>query len=94
MFRRYDISIEVTASAIHLNGIEKQLGCSISEPSNWVEYGGAKERGLTFLDKEGKELTSAVFMHQPIFQPLSDKDDTDITEYAPVKMTTLRRKKL
>ena len=68
MFRRYTIVITVNETmAEQLHGVEKELGCSISEPSNWVEYGSTSERGLTFLDKNGRELESSIFIHQPYF---------------------------
>jgi len=74
MFRRYTISIEVVDDAsVELDGLERVLGCSISEPSNWVEYGSTTERGLTFLDRKGNELSSPVFQHQPYF-PSSQHD--------------------
>lgn len=78
MFRRYTISIEVSnASSLPSNGFEKVLGCSISDPSNWVEYGSVKERGLTFLDREGRELTSPVFLHQPILTSSNTESEID-----------------
>ncbi len=49
------------------------FGCSVTEPSNWLPYGTTKERGLTFLDKAGKELISSVFKHQSYFNLLSEK---------------------
>ncbi len=81
MFRRYTISIELTNPAsVTLDDLEKILGCSISEPSNWVEYGSTKERGLTFLDKEGTELASAVFVHQPLFTALHNNTNNEMDD--------------
>ncbi len=81
MFRRYTISIEVNdAVAKHIDGIEKVFGCSISEPSNWVEYGSTKERGLTFLDREGHELASPIFKHQPYFTSPEDREESEVDE--------------
>lgn len=92
MFRRYSIIIEASGEAAeHLNGIEKVLGCSISEPSNWVEYGSTKERGLTFLDENGRELTSPVFVHQPYFIPMADNDESEVAEIRSFVVDALAR---
>lgn len=92
MFRRYTIVIEAGGeTAEHLNGIEKVLGCSISEPSNWVEYGSTKERGLTFLDENGHELTSPIFVHQPYFTPLADDDESEVSEIRNFVVDALTR---
>lgn len=78
MFRRYTISIEVSdTSSLPSNGFEKVLGCSISEPSNWVEYGTTTERGLTFLDRQGRELISPVFLHQPFLTSSNAENEID-----------------
>jgi hypothetical protein len=81
MHRRYVISIEASDAALaNLTGIDTEFGCSVSEPSNWIEYGSTDDRGLTFLDKEGKELASPVFVHQPVFNALSSGSDSEIAE--------------
>ena len=81
MFRRYTIDIEINeAAATNAVGVVKRFGCSVSEPSSWVEYGTTKERSLTFLDQNGQELNSSVFPHQPYFNSLADKMETEIDE--------------
>lgn len=45
-----------------------------------MEYGATKERGLTFLDKDGKELDSVVFKHQQYFNSLNDKTISEKSE--------------
>lgn len=81
MFRRYVISIELADAAVgDLNGLQTELGCSITEPSNWVVYGSTTERGLTFLDSDGKELVSTIFAHQPIFKALDRKAGDEVAE--------------
>lgn len=81
MFRRYSIVIEPSdMTAELLSPVDKILGCSVSEPSNWVEYGSTKERGLTFLDKDGCELTSSIFLHQAYFASVKNKEENEIDE--------------
>ena len=92
MFRRYVIYIELTGAAtVDLQNVEKEFGCSISEPSNWVEYGSTKGRGLTFLDKEGKELSSSVFVHQHVFNASRAEGDSEIDEIKDVVYQMLSR---
>ncbi|MBD0331045.1 MAG: hypothetical protein ICV66_00155 [Chitinophagaceae bacterium] len=81
MFRRYTIHIEIKEGAVeNKKDMLEILGCSISEPSNWVEYGSTRERGLTFLDKNGNELQSFVFQHQPYFNSLREKTGSEENE--------------
>ncbi len=81
MFRRYTIHIEINESAVeNKQEIITMLGCSVSEPSNWVEHGSTKERGLTFLDKDGNELESVVFQHQSYFNSLKEKTGSEANE--------------
>jgi hypothetical protein len=81
MFRRYKISIELTGEAKQTKEeVLKIFGCSVSEPSNWVEYGSSLERGLTFLDETGKELDSFVFKHQARFNTLEEKTGSEEKE--------------
>jgi hypothetical protein len=92
MFRRYTISIDVNgAVAEHIDGIEKVFGCSVSEPSNWVEYGSTKERGLTFLNGEGHELASPIFQHLPYFTAPGEKVDNEVDEIKRHIIDTLTR---
>lgn len=92
MFRRYTIAIKASDEAVQrLNAVNKLLGCSVSEPSNWVEYGSTKERGLTFLDKDGRELTSSVFLHQPCFSSMKDKKDNEIDEITQFVFNALNK---
>lgn len=92
MFRRYIITIEVNNAAVeHLRDIEKVFGCSISEPSNWVEYGSTKEKGLTFLDKNGHELASPVFIHQPYFPPTKNNAEAEADEIKQFVLDALAR---
>jgi hypothetical protein len=81
MFRKYNLAIHVNENVTFQNdALLKQFGCSVSEPSNWVAYGSTLERGLTFLDKNGKELNSIVFAHQPFFNPMEEKDVSEKDE--------------
>ena len=67
MFRRYNIAIVSSKDAPQMaDSVLKDFGCSVSEPSNWLPPGNGV-RGLTFLDKKGKELNSFLFKHQPYF---------------------------
>lgn len=81
MYRKYNIAIHIN-EGINLQNDEllQIFSCSISEPSNWVEYGSTKERGLTFLDKNGKELNSIIFEHQPYFNLLEEKSVSEKEE--------------
>ena len=75
MYRRYNITINLKKAASEWEEkVIRIFGCSVTEPSNWVEYGGTIERGLTFLDYDGKELDSPVFEHQPVFYSLAHKE--------------------
>lgn len=69
-YRRYIIKIIPKSDVTLPDNLLKELGCSITEPSNWSE-GLTLERGLTFLDKDGRELTSEVFTHIPVFSKTS-----------------------
>lgn len=81
MFRKYKIAIQINEGANVYNvELLKIFGCSISEPSNWVAYGSTRERGLTFLDENGKELESIVFEHQPLFNSVDDKNLSEKNE--------------
>ena len=60
--------------------VPKEFGCTISDPSNWLEYGATKERGLTFIDKLGKELDSGIFKHQSYFHLLPEDADDEKEE--------------
>jgi hypothetical protein len=81
VFRKYKITIKLKEGASNYNDeLLKILGCSISEPSNWVTYASTKERGLTFLDENGKELDSIVFEHQPLFNSVDDKNLSEKNE--------------
>lgn len=90
MFRKYNIKINIKDNS---SGCEEEVskifGCSITEPSNWVEYGTTKERGLTFLDKEGKELDSVIFKHQQYFNSLDDKKSSEKNEIKELICQTL-----
>jgi hypothetical protein len=72
-YRRYQIFITSRHHQPLPDGLLSELGCSISEPSNWIEQGNTGERGLTFLDTMGRELDSEVFVHLPIFVKQADK---------------------
>ena|ERR1700730_14668392 len=74
MFRRYKISITVDKEIPEIeNQIPAELGCTISDPSNWIERGSTEERGLTFTNKKGDEIDSPIFQHQHFFNPGNDK---------------------
>ncbi len=74
MFRRYKISISVKEDAAQLaDNIPKEFGCSISEPSNWIQRGTTTERGLTVLNGKGTEIKSFIFKHQPFFNPDTER---------------------
>jgi len=81
MYRKYNIAIQLnTEPNVDNDELLKIFGCSISEPSNWVDYGTTRERGLTFLDKNGKELDSIVFEHQPYFNSVDEKNVSEKDE--------------
>jgi hypothetical protein len=74
MFRRYNISIIIDENAPLVGyNIPTEFGCTISEPSNWVERGLTEERGLTFIDQTGEEINSLIFKHQPYFNPHNEE---------------------
>ena len=81
MYRKYNIAIHISEGTYLQNDELLQIfSCSISEPSNWVDYGTTRERGLTFLDKNGKELDSIVFEHQPYFNSIKEKSISEKEE--------------
>ena len=81
MFRQYDISIVIDKSAPEIGyDIPAKFGCTISEPSNWIERGLTEERGLTFVDQKGEEIDSSVFKHQPYFNPHNEKMEKEAEE--------------
>lgn len=67
IYRRYLISISPKHHHSLPTGLEQEFGCSVSEPSNWLEPGSTLERGLTFLDVMGHELHSDAFIHLRTF---------------------------
>jgi len=74
MFRKYHITIISDKNAPEMaDSVLKDFGCSVSEPSNWLPPDNGV-RGLTFLDKKGKELSSFLFQHQPYFNV--ERDDS------------------
>ena len=90
VFRKYKITIQLKEGANNYNDeFLKILGCSISEPSNWVTYASTRERGLTFLDENGKELDSIVFEHQPMFNSVDDKSLSEKNEIKELIYQTL-----
>src|SRR2546423_12850135 len=90
MFRRYDISVDIKESEPKLKiEIQNLFGCSVSEPSNWAEYGSTKERGLTFLDKDGQELNSNIFHHQSFFNSMEEKKGSEEEEIRELICKTL-----
>ena len=81
MFRQYEISIVIDKNDPEISyDIPTKFGCTISEPSNWVERGLTEERGLTFVDQKGEEIDSIVFKHQPYFNPRNEKMDKEEEE--------------
>ena len=85
MFRRYKILITVDGKDVPEIGdkIPTEFGCTISEPSNWIERGATEDRGLTFTDEKGDEINSSVFKHQHLFNPGSEnilKESQEITD--------------
>jgi hypothetical protein len=90
MFRRYIISIITKTNAPELTSdVLNDFGCSVSEPSNWLALGTTTARGLTFLDKAGKELNSALFKHQPYFNIEKDESITEKEEISSLIYDTL-----
>ena len=90
MFRQYDISIVIDKDAPEIgNDIPTKFGCTISEPSNWIERGLTEERGLTFVDQKGEEIDSSIFKHQPYFNPHQDKKDKEEEEIKDLVYSTL-----
>ena len=81
MFRQYDISIVIEKSDPEVSyDIPTKFGCSISDPSNWIERGLTEERGLTFVDEKGEEINSPVFKHQAYFNPHNETIDAEAEE--------------
>ena len=81
MFRQYEISIVIDKNDQKISyDIPTKFGCTISEPSNWIERGLTEDRGLTFVDQKGEEIDSSVFKHQPYFNPHSEKMDKEAEE--------------
>lgn len=68
MLRKYNISITTRKNAPQIaDNILRDFDCEISEPSVWLSPGTTSENGLTFLEKNGKQLNSAIFKNQAYF---------------------------
>lgn len=68
MLRKYAISILTRKNAAQIaDNILKDFDCVISEPSTWLSPGTTTESGLTFLEKNGRQLHSALFKNQAYF---------------------------
>lgn len=72
-YRRYLISIDPRNHHSLPDGLLRQFGCSVTEPSNWITERQTLERGLTFLDHDGHELNSEIFVHLPTFPRTATK---------------------
>ena len=91
MYRRYNIRIEVDPGVgCDLSDISPIAGCSISEPSNWVVSDNQHDRGLTFLDRNGKEVESEVLRHQKIFHAAPENGPNEEEEISSFLRMVLR----
>jgi hypothetical protein len=91
MFRRYNISIIINENAPQIaSNFPMEFGCTISDPSNWIERGLTEERGLTFVDPAGEEITSPIFKHQPYFNLRNEKEIKEKEEIKALIYSSLR----
>ena len=65
---KYSVSIVAHNLAPQIaDNVSKEFDCVISEPSVWLFPGTTSERGLSFVDKNGKALRSSIFKDLAFF---------------------------
>jgi hypothetical protein len=70
MLRKYNISITTSKNAPQIaDNILRNFDCCISDPSVWLTPAPGNGMGLTFLNKTGSQLDSAIFKNQAFFNP-------------------------
>jgi hypothetical protein len=70
MLRKYNITITTSKNAPQIaDNILRNFDCCISDPSAWLTPAPGNGMGLTFLDKAGSQLDSAIFRNQAFFNP-------------------------
>ncbi len=78
MLKKYNISLKANMNAPQIaDNILKEFACEVSDPSIWLSPGTTTEKGLTFLDKKGKQLVSSIFRNQAYFEPDKMHSATD-----------------